>query len=441
MQRICRHYFGALIILTGLVLGGSAGVTRADDAPRVGPSSSLVVLNVPGGGKANIRATADPRSQLLSELQAGATGFNVTGNVQRYGDTWWVQVRVGTTVGWLNARLLADSVTLTPLQAFVPIDDLQQVADYGFLLGAYDVLPVTSFEECARRCMSDSRCAAIQYARKPSACAMHGQRPEVRPLPGFDVAAKPRPEPLRGWVPSDAPVYAKSNDVTFEADGYRQFIAHTAEECAFSCTAERQCSGYEYQRKKLVCALFNKSARTSTKAGYEIGARQSVATTATAPPPPPPPAPPVPTTAARPVPTASAVPAPNAAPGDYRSMAQLFQQLVEDGSATAAFASADIDRSGRVKFTPGDAPPGTPSRLEGTAHNLAALVDPKESRRVILVYYATATTPPFTVGAAQHATDAAAQSAARKLQSDLDKLAGLTNLGADPFASLKAARR
>ena len=469
------------VLCLAVMAGGMLTAARADEAPAVGPSTALMVLDGYGSGFANMRAAPDPRSEATARVPAGSTDVHATGKTARYGDTWWIEVQTGSVTGWFNARLIGDAQNgKTPLQAFINIDALQPLTDYEFTAPAVREAAVTSYDECARVCVADVQCQGIQFTRSTSMCAVYDQRPAARRHANSDIALKPFPAPAGGWFGNTSARFDRTKDQSPDSDGVRDHIARSSEECAFICSADAQCGAYTFQRKKLLCSVFERTANVVSRAGSDYGVRVSEKPAADA-------SPllnleeslrlfkaGVAAVAAQSDITADIAAGLTSAKKSDTNLAEpLFRHIFEEAAQTAAYATSGINRTGHVTIAPraasaGDLPqtyaamqPALPGDavqfappvglqpvlalpqkvLQGDVHNLAPLLDMANPGMVHLVFYAKPTAPPVVLATASHNTEKAAVAAALKMQRELDDLARMTGLGSDPLALLKPLRR
>lgn len=424
------------MLIAWLCLAAGFGVqARADEAADVAPQSTLVVIKLQGINFANIRAQPDPRSPALLQVAAGATTLRATGAKALYGDSWWFEVQSGTVTGWANARLLGRLPGPVPLQAFVDIDDFQPVGDYAFQGDAYAEATVTSFDQCARRCVGDTRCVAVEYGGASSKCKLFETKPAVIRRAGTEVAARPIKTPAGGWVAQSAARFNRVMDQGSVSDGYRSVIAHGLEECASVCALDQRCGAFAFQRRKHLCANYERFESLVPFAGIESGVRQALA-----------------------VPVDIVGTTPNQSPAravaareqkiDPAIVVETFDRILTAAGSSGVFAHGEIGRQGRVTFTLGEPSLGGPMHaaalprlLEGTLHNLSAMIGHNDGRIVHLAFYAAPTAPPVILASSLYSDVAAAMSEAVQLQRDLDDLTTLTGLGVDPLALLKPLRR
>ena len=454
-MKFVRRFLAACLVST---LGALSGPALADGAPVVNSATALVVLNAFGTGFANLRAAPDPRSEAVLKVAAGATDLHPTGAVKRYGDTWWLEVRTGTVTAWLNARLAGYAPAGTPLQVFINIDALQPMPDYAFKGAAYLESEATSFEECARRCVGDDKCQAVEFAHAPPVCRLFDQRPDIVKQAKSDVAAKAAEMPAGGWSSQIQSRIERVQEQTILAQSNRERITHSADECAAECSYGQSCAAYTYQRKSLLCSMFKQTAKSTPRPGSESGVNSAMIPAV-----PPAPAPAPKLTAVAPValqkpvalPKTAAVPA--SAPRDAQAIEPLFKHVLEEAGRTAAYASPEINRQGRIRIKAraaaladagaamGLGAPLPPQVLaqafEGDVNNLAPLLDASKPGMVHLVFYAQPMSPPLVIASAAHETAEDAAAAALKMQKDLDEIARNAGLMVDQLALLKPLRR
>ena len=437
---LCLRMMGLLLALAGFCTAARAEVRLQLDA-----STPLIVLKVQGTGAANVRALPDPRSATLLQLPAGTSNLRASGVVKLYGDTWWIEIQTGAVTGWLNARLVGKLSDAVPLQAFVNIDDLPRVNDYAFQGRGFQELPVTSFDQCARLCVGDGKCVAIEYNGASGACRLLDNRTEVRRQTGIEIAAKPVKVPAGGWAAQSAARFDRVADKGADVDGYRVIVSGSIDECANACGIDQRCGAFGYQRKALLCTAYERIEKIIARNGVDTGVRQIVRAPATV-------ADLISSAGA--VQTAAPVVAqPRAMPSKERiaeaqTVAEMFKALFASASESGSYATAEITRHGRVAFVLEDRALGgamhaavMPRVLEGSVHNLAAIIGRTDRRIVHLAYYAGPAAPPVILASSTYAVAEAAVTAAFKLQSDLDALVKITGLGVDPLSLLKPLRR
>ena len=430
-------YQAGLVWLLSLFFG-AIGCALAQDALLVDPATPLVTLKVPGTGYANMRALPDPRSATVLQLPAGTASIKATGVVKLYGDTWWVELQSGTITGWLNARLLGRGPGSTPLQAFVNIDALQPIADYSWSSESYRAMTVTSFDECARTCVGDDKCAAIEHRNASAQCRLFEQRGDAIKQLGAEIAAKPAKSPAGGWAVQSAVRFDRLAEQGADADGYRAVVAHSTDECAATCGLDAKCAAFGYQRKKRICTAYERLEKMTLHAGIDTGIRRA--------------APPLVdvapvATVALPLPTSRSAQTKDSL-ADTRPVAEIFQQVFAAAGQGSTKAAAEVHRQGRVTFTLIEVPLGDamhvaalPRVLDGTFLNLAAVVGLTDPRVVHLVYYAGVGSPPVVLASSSYASAEEAHTAALKLQNDVDGLAKMSGLSTDPLSLLKPLRR
>ena len=438
------RWAGRVRFLCAMVMAGAlAQAVAADVAPAVDASTKLVVLNALGTGFANLRKTPDPRSEAILKVATGAAELQPTGRATLFGDTWWIEVKSGAVTGWLNARLAGYAPSGTPLQPLVNIAALQPVQDYDFKGNGYRSADATSYEECARRCIADTRCVAIAFKQVPPVCSQFDSRVDASRRTATDIAAKSVPDPEGGWAAAMTSHFDRFVGQAYEGAATRERIAHSRDECAATCSGEPSCIAYAYQSKSLLCARYDQVAKAVPRLGYDLGVRVV-----------PKPAPPVVAAAAIAIPPLPKVQIPTAlaplpAPLAVVEMIEPFvQDLTETAVPTAVFAAPQINRKGRVIVRPitpaiNTVQPADVSTrdLEGDVNNLAPRLDPANPGVVHLVFYAEPMAPPVVFASAKRDTETEAVAVALKLQKDLDEIARITGLGVDRFALLKPLRR
>lgn len=409
----------------------------ADEAPQLEPAAALIVLKVPGSGYVNVRALPDPRSALVQQIAVGSANLRATGGVKLYGDTWWIEVQSGAVTGWLNARLLARVGGGTPLQPMVNIDDFSPTNGYQFTAAAFDETAVTSYDECARRCVGDGRCAALEYRSAIAVCRLFDTRPEVVKQTGVHVAVRPVKTPPGGWSAQSAARFERVQEQAYDAPGFRDTLTHSADECAVACGLDQRCAAYVYQRRQRLCTAYERLEKLSARTGVETGMRQIVV-------PPvdiatiPVPAPPV-------LPRSAKTKEPMA---DQASINDAFHMLFKSASQGIAYATPELQRQGRITFSLAESPLGSamhaavlPRALDGSLHNLAAMLGRTDGQVVHLVFHAALGASPIILASSTYPTLEAATVAALALQKDLDDLAKQAGLGVDPLSLLKPLRR
>lgn len=82
-----------------------------------------------------------------------------------------------------------------------------------------------------------------------------------------------------------------------------------------------------------------------------------------------------------------------------------------------------------------------PRALDGSLHNLAAMLGRTDGQVVHLVFHAALGASPIILASSTYPTLEAATVAALALQKDLDDLAKQAGLGVDPLSLLKPLRR
>ncbi len=405
----------------------------AAEAPQVDASTALVTLRVQGTAYANVRAAPDPRSQVLMQVPAGSTNIRATGATHLHGDTWWIEIQSGSVTGWLNARLIGRAPEAVPLQPFVNIDALPLLSDYAFKDKNGREASATSFDECARRCVDDALCAAIEYQSASAVCRVMGQAADLSYQPGTVVSAKPLKVPPGGWSAQSAVRFDRSADQSVQSASYRESFAHRMEECAFVCASDLRCAAFAYNSKKRLCSGFETASPRETSIGIDLAVR-------------------------RPTPVAE-----NSQPTsvfditgakenqvNLRALDDAFQHVFADAGRTATKAVVGLQRQGRIIVKLVEPPLGeamhvaaTPREIEGTLQNLAAVIGRTDQRIVHLTFFTLPSTPspPTILASTSYATPEAAHAAALKLQVDLDNLARAAGLGIDPLSLLKPHRR
>jgi PAN domain len=428
----------ALIWLMSLLVS-ALGCAAADDAMQIEAGTSLITLKVQGTGYANVRALPDPRSATVVQLSAGTSALRATGAVKLYGDTWWVEIQTGTVTGWLNARLLGRLPGATPLQAFVNIDALQPTNDYAFSGDSYRNASVTSYDECARVCVGDEKCVGIEHRAALAICRLFDRRLEVTKELGADIAAKAAKTPAGGWSAQSSTRFDRLAEQGTDADGYRDAVAHSVEECTAACGLDERCAAFSYQRKKRICTVYEQPQTLSVRAGFESGIRRAAA--------------PIADLAPAKVSPPAALPARAAVVAreqtvNARSTRDVFAQLFEAAGQSSLKATYELRDQGRLTFTLTESPLGAPMHaaalsrtLEGTFQNLAVVLGRTEPRIVHLAYYANLQSPPLILASTTHASAEDAYASALKLQKDIDDLSKAVGLGIDPLSLLKPLRR
>ena len=418
-----------------LSLLATVAFVRADDALQIAANTPLVVLRVPGISVANVRAQPDPRSASLTQVAAGSTAVRATGGAQLYGDTWWVEVQTGGVVGWLNARFLGRGATAQPLQSFVAIDELQPTGGYAFHGDAYSEASVTSYDECARACVGDGRCVAIEYRSAAAMCRRFGQRFDVTSFPGSEIAGKAQKAPEGGWSVQTAVRFTRLTNQGVRSDGYRNLFAHSGDECAVMCANEARCQLFGYASKKRLCSLFDRTDGVGARVGMESGIRQAA-----------PPA--IDLTALATATSASVTKSRQIGAPVGMEARERFAEIADKARLEQGYASIEVSRQGRVAITLSDAGYGgamhaaaTPRVLEGTLNNLAVELGRTDRRILHLVFYAGLGAAPVIVGSSTHDTVEVSTAAAVALQNDIDGLAKLAGLSFDPLSLLKPLRR
>ena len=422
--------------LLSLLLFSSLHSARAESPPAVDSSTRLVVLNVANAGFANVRSQPDPRSAIVAKMLSGSTDLRATGETAKYGDTWWLEIETSGMRGWVNSRLIGDESTGSSLAPFVNIEDLHKTTDYAFLGTGYHQAPSVSYEECARRCVSDTRCQSLEFRRDLSVCVLLAQRPDVVQRRGRDLAVKSSSNVPTSSTQPVIPRFDVTLDHEFEDDGFRQLIAWSTNGCMEACAEDRRCVGIEFQRGRRVCALFTKAARMVPRVGFEVAVRSGAV----------PGAGPI---DAKTAPVRSD-PRPVATSTNYRDIAQHFFNIFEGAPGILHHtASADIDKKGLVRFsmsTAGqlgrDTDLAVPATVYvGNAHNLAAHIDPFNQRIVHVVFLIDSPRGKVPLVSETHANEEAAKQSATKLQADIDALARMTGLGPDQYADMKPHRK
>ena len=410
--------------------------TRAsDEAPQVDPSSALITLRVQGTSYANIRVDPDPRSQMVMQLPAGSTNLRATGATRLYGDTWWIEIQSGNAVGWLNARLVGRGPQATPLQPFINIDALARLNDYAFLGSSTREATATSFDECARRCMRDDTCLAIEYENSTTLCKFIGEPKDLVRKAGSDVASKPSKIPPGGWIAQSPVRFDRQTDQAPQSASYRNTLTQTPDECSVACALDDRCRAFTHHRKKRLCAVYDNASSLTTSAGLDLGLRRSTPAVADV------------IAPQAPLLTPSRTAA-KEQPLDTRSLREQFIQIFADAGQSAIKATVELQRQGRIAVSMEEPPLGTvmhaaalPRTMEGTLQNLAAVIGRTDGRIVHIVYYALPTSSPVILASTTYDSTERAHVAGLKLQSDIDALAKLAGLGFDPLSLLKPLRR
>ena len=426
-----------LLICGGMMFSGPSAV--ASGRPVLHAGTPLVMHDAANAGFLNLRERPEPRAPIVAKVLPGATGLSATGLVTQYGDTWWVEVTYFGMTGWANARLLANVTTSEPLQVFVNIDDLPEILNRAFSAAPFRRSSATSYEECARACVQDLRCRAIDYSKASSDCRFFSGARELTERQGASASSKPRDVDAQ---PSAAPAFEQRPDQRFDGKSYREIIAVTFAECASECANDRACAAIEFQPRRRVCAQFAVVGKTSSRSGYEVGIKPVGAPLVAH------------TGAGRSAPTATesrsahvntAVRTPSKF--NYSEAAQLFHSILDGAVAGEARATGDLSPSGRISFswmpTRSEASGsgtrvGGAASLEGDAIHLQVKVASDNPRRVDLVF-ARHSGEPERIGSTTHQSPRAADAFAAKLKGDLDRLARLT--AGEPGLPQKAGRR
>lgn len=134
-----------------------------------------------------------------------------------------------------------------------PVSQEMVVQDGWDALG-YDLpnMPVTniSFEQCKSKCQGDSKCVAITYNKRHSACFMKGGASILVYSEDATMAAKPA---VASGIQHSSLVFAK--DTVVVGSSYTSSLTKYPD-CVMACAADRLCAGFNYDTNK-TCTLMN----------------------------------------------------------------------------------------------------------------------------------------------------------------------------------------
>lgn len=122
-----------------------------------------------------------------------------------------------------------------------------------------------SFEQCRAQCEADSRCLALTYDKKHSACFMKNTGSILVRSPDAVMAAK---KAIQANLQYSSLVFAK--DTVVVGEGYANVRSSYAD-CIMACGADQRCLGFNFDGPNKMCAMLDSVTSSSPFKGVTSG--------------------------------------------------------------------------------------------------------------------------------------------------------------------------
>jgi hypothetical protein len=111
----------------------------------------------------------------------------------------------------------------------------------------YDIKSPMTVTECAKACVDDPRCAAVEHDDDRKTCSLYDARPLVRGAPG------PR---WKVGTRASSPLQWRIDRAVEGGSAYRSLAGTPQDECAKACLEDGSCKAVEYYKPTRHCHMF-----------------------------------------------------------------------------------------------------------------------------------------------------------------------------------------